>query len=67
MEGVLLEAMAVGESTSLLNQAIEHDTLRWLLHDPLGACSRPQAMIRLGYGPAVPATPRRPIDEVLLP
>jgi nitroreductase len=67
MERVLLEATASGVSTSLLNQAIEHDALRWLLHDPLGAWTRPQAIIRFGYGPAVPATPRRPIAEVLLP
>lgn len=66
MERVLLEATAAGVSTSLLNQAIEHDTLRWLLHDPLGAWSRPQAVIRFGYGPAVPATPRRPVHDVLL-
>ncbi|TDU83792.1 nitroreductase family protein [Kribbella voronezhensis] len=67
MERVLLEATAAGLATSLLNQAIEHDTLRWLLHDPLGAWTRPQAVIRFGYGPAVPATPRRPIADVLLP
>ncbi|WP_328324531.1 hypothetical protein OHA70_33535 [Kribbella sp. NBC_00382] len=67
MERVLLEATASGVSTSLLNQAIEHDRLRWLLHDPLGAWSRPQAVIRFGYGPTVPATPRRSIDDVVLP
>ncbi|GAA0927623.1 nitroreductase [Kribbella koreensis] len=67
MQRVLLEATASGLSTSLLNQAIEHDTLRWLLHDPLGTWTRPQAIIRFGYGPGVPATPRRPIAEVLLP
>ena len=54
-------------ATSLLNQAIEHDSLRWLLHDPLGAWSRPQAVIRFGYGPSVPRTPRRPLADVLLP
>ncbi|MDX6282853.1 MAG: hypothetical protein QOH03_3924 [Kribbellaceae bacterium] len=67
MERVLLEATAAGVSTSLLNQAIEHDTLRWLLHDPLGPWSRPQAVIRFGYGPVVPATPRRPVFDILLP
>lgn len=67
MERVLLEATSCGLSTSLLNQAIEHDSLRWLLHDPLGAWTRPQAVIRFGYGPVVPPTPRRPIADVLLP
>ncbi|HEU4947197.1 MAG TPA: hypothetical protein VFT31_08595 [Kribbella sp.] len=67
LQRVLLEATANGLSTSLLNQAIEHDVLRWLLHDPLGAWTRPQAVIRFGYGPPVPPTPRRPIGDVLLP
>jgi hypothetical protein len=67
LERVLLEATAAGLSTSLLNQAIEHDNLRWLLHEPLGVWTRPQAVIRFGYGPAVAATPRRPIADVLLP
>jgi hypothetical protein len=66
MERVLLEATAHGVSTSLLNQAIEHDTLRWLVGDPLGAWRRPQAVIRFGYGPQVLPTPRRPIADVLL-
>ncbi|TCN42229.1 hypothetical protein EV644_104611 [Kribbella orskensis] len=66
MQRVLLEATANGLSTSLLNQAIEHDTLRWLVHDPLGSWTRPQAVIRFGYGPPVPPTPRRPISDVLL-
>lgn len=68
MERVLLEATSAGVSTSLLNQGIEHDRLRWLLHDPLGSWNRPQAVIRFGYGPPPPpAPPRRPIAEVLLP
>ncbi|NIK59136.1 Acg family FMN-binding oxidoreductase [Kribbella shirazensis] len=67
MERVLLEATAHGVSTSLLNQVIEHEGLRWQINDPLGPWRRPQAVIRFGYGPPVPATPRRPIADVLLP
>lgn len=67
LQRVLLEATASGLSTSLLNQAIEHATLRWLLHDPLAAWTRPQSIIRFGYGPPVPPTPRRPLQDVLLP
>jgi Nitroreductase family len=67
MERVLLEATARGMATSLLNQAIEHDQLRWLVRDLLGTWARPQAVIRFGYGPPVPPTPRRPIADVLLP
>ena len=67
MERVLLEATTQGVATSLLNQAIEHSRLRWLVRDPLGAWSRPQAVMRFGYGPPVPPTPRRPLADVLLP
>ncbi len=67
MERVLLEATAHGVATSLLNQAIEHRELRWLVRDPLGAWNQPQAVIRFGYGPPVPPTPRRPLDDVVLP
>lgn len=67
LERVLLEATKAGVATSLLNQAIEHHQLRWLVRDPLGATARPQAVIRLGYGPDVPATPRRPLHDVVLP
>jgi nitroreductase len=67
MERVLLEATAHGLSTSLLNQAIEHEELRRLVHEPVGAWTRPQAVIRFGYGPPVPPTPRRPIADLLLP
>jgi len=66
MQRVLLEATGQGVSTSLLNQAIEHEELRWLINDPLGAWRRPQAVIRFGYGPPVPPAPRRPITEFLL-
>lgn len=66
LERVLLEATANGLATSLLNQAIEHDALRWLINDPLGPWRRPQAIVRFGYGPPVPPTPRRPISDVLL-
>ncbi|WP_329478864.1 hypothetical protein OG558_39455 [Kribbella sp. NBC_01510] len=66
LERVLLEATAQGVSTSLLNQAIEHEGLRWQINDPLGPWQRPQAVIRFGYGPPVPPTPRRPIADVLI-
>ncbi|MGW1347361.1 hypothetical protein ACWCOV_40355 [Kribbella sp. NPDC002412] len=66
MQRVLLEATGRGVSSSVLNQVIEHEVLRWLINDPLGAWRRPQAVIRFGYGPATPPTPRRPIRDVLL-
>ena len=66
MERVLLEATAHGVSTSLLNQVIEHEGLRWQINDPLGPWQRPQAVIRFGYGPPVPATPRRRIADIVM-
>lgn len=66
LERVLLEATTSGISTSLLNQAIEHEELRRQLNDPLEPWQRPQAVIRFGYGPSVPPTPRRPIADVLI-
>ncbi len=67
MERVLLEATRHGVATSLLNQVIEHSDLRWLINDPLGPWQHPQAVIRFGYGPPVPPTPRRPIADVVVP
>ncbi|GAA2807016.1 Acg family FMN-binding oxidoreductase [Kribbella solani] len=67
LEHVLLEATARGVATSLLNQAVEHEELRPQISDPLEPWQRPQAVIRFGYGPPVPPTPRRPIAEVLIP
>jgi hypothetical protein len=67
LEHVLLDATARGVSTSLLNQAIEHEELRVQINDPLGPWQRPQVVIRFGFGPPVPPTPRRAVDDVLIP
>ncbi|MEV0287054.1 hypothetical protein AB0H36_23310 [Kribbella sp. NPDC050820] len=67
LERVLLEATARGVATSLLNQAIEHEELRTQVTDPLGPWLRPQAVIRFGYGPRVPPTPRRPLADIVVP
>ena len=66
MERVLLEATAHTVSTSLLNQGLEHESLRWQINDPLCEWQCAQAVIRFGYGPPVPPTPRRPIADVLI-
>jgi nitroreductase len=67
LERVLLEATAHGVSTSLLNQVLEHEDLRAELDDPLAPGTRPQTVIRFGYGPPVPPTPRRPLADVTIP
>ena len=66
LQRVLLLLTFHGLRTSLLYQALEWPDLRWLLRDP-GTCGAgtPQMLLRVGYGPEGPATPRRPVLEVL--
>ncbi len=65
MERVLLQATLDGLATSLTSQALERPELRWITRDPKSAMGFVQMVIRLGYGPSGPATPRRPVAEVL--
>jgi nitroreductase len=64
LEHILLVSTAHGVRTSLLHQALEWDDLRWLLRDPRGPLGHVQMLIRLGYGPEGPVTPRRSAAEV---
>ncbi|MFF9868899.1 Acg family FMN-binding oxidoreductase [Streptomyces sp. NPDC013953] len=65
MERVLLQATLDGLATTLNSQALEWPELRWALRDPVSYGGHPQMVIRLGYGPEVPTTPRRPVGDVL--
>ncbi|MFG3496533.1 Acg family FMN-binding oxidoreductase [Streptomyces sp. NPDC047928] len=65
MERVLLQATLDGLSTTLNSHALEWPELRWAARDPLTSMGHVQMLIRFGYGPEVPATPRRPVSEVL--
>ncbi|MFJ5806600.1 Acg family FMN-binding oxidoreductase [Streptomyces sp. NPDC093093] len=65
LERVLLQATADGLVTSMTSQPLEWPELRWTVRDPGAAMSHVQMVIRLGYGPPGPATPRRPVAEVL--
>lgn len=67
LDAVLLEATAAEVSASFLNQPIEIDDLRAQVGALLGVDGYPQALVRLGYGPAVEGTPRRSPRDVLLP
>jgi hypothetical protein len=62
---VLLRAQVEGVSASFLNQPIEVAELRPRLQCVAGREGFPQLLLRLGYAPLVPATPRRPVSEVL--
>lgn len=66
LQHALLAACAVGLQGSYLNQPIEVASLRPRLRELVGRSGFPQLLLRLGYGPAVRATPRRDVDEVVL-
>jgi nitroreductase len=67
LQRVLLTATVHGLSASFLYQAVE-------LHDMRGTgdtrwwpwSGNPQLVIRFGYGPPAPATPRRPLEEMVM-
>lgn len=63
---VLLTVTAAGATAAFLNQPIEVAELRPKLRDETGIEGMPQILLRLGYGPEVPPTARRPLDSVLV-
>ncbi|MFJ4670535.1 Acg family FMN-binding oxidoreductase [Kitasatospora purpeofusca] len=65
MERVWLLATVHGLRLSVLHQAVEWPDTRWGLRDPAEGPGHVQLVLRLGYGPPGPATPRRPVDEIL--
>ncbi|MGW1191029.1 Acg family FMN-binding oxidoreductase [Streptomyces sp. NPDC002559] len=65
LERMLLTATLHDVSTSFATQPLEWPDLRWLLRDPVHGSGHPQMIVRLGYGPTGPRTPRRPMDQVL--
>ena len=66
MEKILLAASAAGVQSSFVNQPIEVPALRKQVHTMIGRYKIPQLVLRLGYGPSVPLTPRRSVSNVLL-
>ncbi|MFF8916732.1 Acg family FMN-binding oxidoreductase [Streptomyces sp. NPDC015032] len=65
LERVLLTATLHEVSTSFATQPVEWPDLRWLLRDPVSGTGHTQMIVRLGYGPTGPRTPRRPLSQVL--
>ncbi|MEU2266084.1 nitroreductase [Streptomyces olindensis] len=65
LERVLLEATLADLATSLTSHALEDRELRLLARDPASGIGQVQMVLRLGYGPRGPATPRRPVRDVL--
>ncbi|WP_381255523.1 hypothetical protein [Streptomyces lutosisoli] len=65
MERVLLLATLEGLASSFATPPLEWADLRRPLRDPMTGTGYPQVLLRLGYGPRGPGTPRRPVSEVL--
>ena len=63
---VLLAATAAGVSASFLNQPLEIPELRQVFEGTLDVPGRAQLLLRMGYGPQVPATPRRAVADVFV-
>ena len=64
LQRVLLTATLRGIAASPLTQPLETSDA-WLVRDPGAASGWPQLILRVGYGLPVPATPRRPVRDVL--
>ncbi|WP_439657788.1 Acg family FMN-binding oxidoreductase [Lentzea sp. HUAS TT2] len=66
MQRVLLTATTLGLAASFLSQPIEVRSVREELRRELGGVLVPQTVLRVGFSSPVPATPRRPVTELLL-
>lgn len=65
LQRVLLAATAAGLSASLLSQVVEVPATRTPLRKLIAGGLWPHAVLRLGYGSAVPSTPRRDLADVV--
>ncbi|WP_329600030.1 nitroreductase [Streptomyces pseudovenezuelae] len=65
LERVLLEATRADLATSLTSHPLESADLRTLARDPVSGAGQVQMVLRLGYGPRGPSTPRRSVPDVL--
>ena len=65
LERVLLTATIHGVSAGLLTSPLEVSSLRTQLVDGIASRGHPQALLRLGYGPEQPISPRRSVADVL--
>ena len=66
MQRVLLTATTLGLSASFMSQPVEVHAVREELRRALGGMLVPQTVLRIGFSTPVPATPRRPVAELLM-
>jgi nitroreductase len=67
LQRLLLVATDLGLAMSFLAQPIEVTDVRRSLGTLVGGWGSPQMVLRAGFGGAVPATPRRAVDELTFP
>lgn len=63
---VLLTLAAAGATAAYLNQPIEVAGLRARLRDEAGIAGVPQLLFRMGFGPRIAPSARRPVQAVLM-
>ncbi|MCU1693420.1 MAG: nitroreductase [Frankiales bacterium] len=63
---LLLELTLAGGAASFLDQVVEDDVGRSALREALGGSGWPQLVLRVGVGGHVPASRRRPADDVVV-
>ncbi len=62
-----LQGTALGLRNAFLNQPVEVSTVRQQFADYLGLGDRrPDLLVRFGYGPTLPRSLRRPVDQVIV-
>lgn len=67
LQHLLLVAQQQGVQASYLNQPIQHAQLRPELERHIGAQGHAQILLRMGYpDDRLPASPRRPLDDVII-
>ena len=66
---MLLAATSAGLESAVLTHVTEHDAIREVVRDAVGLHELPQVLLRIGLARTgsvpIPATPRRPVGEVV--
>jgi hypothetical protein len=63
---LLLTATTLDLRASMLGQVIDLPGIRQQLRTELRLVGEPQMVVRIGYGPLAPASPRRPVSEIVV-